>query len=134
MRVRVKKPCPILIQYEMISAQDYLPYLCVSGGYNQAKNHAVLRRIYKGNGSSMLFCGKAAPHEWIVSFTTHAIDGNTGLFNAKPHFISMKLSDKVMASVAIALASKIWLDDVKPDIDSMNMIAVSIDVVLRAKA
>lgn len=132
-KVRVKGPTPIVIKYEMFKAQKFLPYLG-SGRYTYSKNHAALRQVYLGNGANMLFAGSSVPREWFVSLTTNGIDKDTGVLNITPHFISMKIEGLLMASKAVFVSNTIWLESVKAEMDAMNMLAVSVDVVLRAKA
>lgn len=133
-KAKLKKPSPIIIQYEMISAEKYLPVLAAAASkYTYAKNHAALRQIYKGSGANYLFCGAPVERVWIASFTTHGIDAETRLQNKKPHFISVEIG-KVRASIAVIMASKLWLESVKPEMDALNMLATRIDVVLRPKA
>lgn len=133
-KVRRKKPSPIVIQYEMLGAEKYAAMLQSVSKYSYAKNHAVLRQVYKGTGANSLFCGSAVERQWVISFTTNAIDAETRLTNKKPHFISMEIAGKVPTSTAIKAASEIWLMNVKPEMDALNMLATRIDVVLRAKA
>ncbi|MCK4090697.1 hypothetical protein HCY66_11535 [Acinetobacter radioresistens] len=52
--------------------------------------------------------------------------------NENPHFISMQLDTKVMASAAVILAAQVWIDHVKPELEQMSLREVSVDVVLRA--
>ena len=132
-KAKSKGPAPLIIKYEMIKAQEFLPYLGKSR-YTYSKNFAALRRIYSGNGANMLFCGSSSAREWIASFTTNAIDIETGLINKEPHFISMRIDGIHMASTAIFVAGEYWREQVSPEIDRMNMKVVSVDVVLRAKA
>lgn len=132
-RAKAKGPTPIVIKYEMFKAQKFLPYLG-SGRYTYSKNHAALKQVYLGSGASMLFCGSSVSREWFVSFTTNAIDKDTGVLNKSPHFISMKIEGALMASKAVLIANTVWLDTVKAEMDAMGLLAISVDVVLRAKA
>lgn len=131
---RLKKTSPAIIEYEMFAAEKYLQVLTAkASSFNYAKNQAVLRQIYKGKGANYLFCGAPVERVWIASFTTHGIDAETRLQNKKPHFISVEIG-KVRASIAVIMASKLWLESVKPEMDALNMLATRIDVVLRPKA
>lgn len=132
-KAKNKGPAPLIIKYEMIKAQEFLPYLGKSH-YTYCKNHAALKQVYFGTGANMLFCGSSVSREWFVSFTTNGIDKDTGVLNESPHFISMKIEGALMASKAILVSNTVWLDTVKAEMDAMNMLAVSVDVVLRAKA
>lgn len=127
-----KAKAPIVIKYEMFRAQKFLPYLG-KGRYTYCKNHAALRQVYSGAGANMLFAGSSVPREWFVSFTTNGIDKDTRVLNATPHFISMKIEGLIMASKAVFVSNQIWLETVKAEMDAMNILAVSVDVVLRAK-
>lgn len=132
-RTKAKGPAPILIKYEMIKAQEFLPYLG-NARYTYSKNQAALRQIYSGTGANMLFCSSSIAREWIASFTTNAVDIGTGLINKEPHFISMQIMGAHMASTAVLVAGETWKTQVAPELDRLSMRVVSVDVVLRAKA
>ncbi|MCK4108873.1 hypothetical protein [Acinetobacter radioresistens] len=130
-RNKAKQPSPIIIRYEMVAAQKFLPYLG-TGRFSYSKNLAALRQIYKGNGATILFSQSPVARLWTISFTTNAADIGTGVMNENPHFISMQLDTKVMASAAVILAAQVWIDHVKPELEQMSLREVSVDVVLRA--